>query len=300
MRLFLRFGRPHTLLATSLQVVAVFVLVVPGWDTALKGGAVLFWAWAASLAANIYVVGLNQITDVAIDKVNKPHLPLAAAAYTLPQAWVIVLATGLGGLMVGWWQSITLLLTVALVMLIGSVYSLRPWRLKQRPFWAAFSIAFARGMVANLGLYLHFRGALMPVTAGFSPLLLGMLFFFFGFGLVIALYKDVPDCAGDGQHAVFTFAVRLGQKRVFDIGRWLLTALYLLPIIWGLLAWPGLVGVALSLVHALALAVFWLLSTRVEPEQPTSMMRFYLFLWGLFYLEYLLLSFGGVVAWLRL
>ncbi|MGL4619695.1 MAG: hypothetical protein ACRCZS_11650, partial [Chroococcidiopsis sp.] len=35
----------------------------------------LFLAWIACLCGNIYIVGLNQLEDVEIDKINKPHLP---------------------------------------------------------------------------------------------------------------------------------------------------------------------------------------------------------------------------------
>ena len=46
----------------------------------------------ACLAANIYVVGLNQLTDIAIDQVNKPTLPLAAGTLDVFTARWIVLA----------------------------------------------------------------------------------------------------------------------------------------------------------------------------------------------------------------
>eukprot|EP00903_Cladosiphon_okamuranus_P000467 g465.t1 len=42
------------------------------------------------LGANIYIVGLNQITDVEIDKINKPYLPLASGAFSMRQGYFIV------------------------------------------------------------------------------------------------------------------------------------------------------------------------------------------------------------------
>jgi homogentisate phytyltransferase/homogentisate geranylgeranyltransferase len=298
MKVFLRFGRPHTLFATSLQVMTMFILAAPSLAAAFGQLDALFWTWLACLSANLYVVGLNQITDVAIDRVNKPELPLAAGDYTLRQAWGIVWLAGLVALLVGWWQGVPLLLTLALVMWVGTVYSLRPYRLKQRPFWAALSIALARGVVANLGVYWQFRTVFgLEMVMGTAVLL--TLLFFFGFGLLIALYKDIPDWAGDQRYAVRTFTVRWGQQRVFALGRWLFTALYLIPIIWGLSHWPDPAGIAFSLAQGGVLAAFWLLSRQVKPEQPASMMRFYLFLWGLFYLEYLFLSFGGIMVLLR-
>jgi homogentisate phytyltransferase/homogentisate geranylgeranyltransferase len=81
--------------------------------------------WIACLAANLYVVGLNQITDVAIDRLNKPTLPLACGMLSRREGWHIVWVAGLLALALAAAQSVFLLLTLALVMLIGTVYSFR-------------------------------------------------------------------------------------------------------------------------------------------------------------------------------
>lgn len=33
-------------------------------------------ALVSSLHSNVFITGLNQLSDVAIDKINKPYLPL--------------------------------------------------------------------------------------------------------------------------------------------------------------------------------------------------------------------------------
>jgi homogentisate phytyltransferase/homogentisate geranylgeranyltransferase len=121
-------------------------------------------------------------------------------------------------------------------------------------------------------------------------MLLWAVVFFFGFGLVIALYKDIPDWAGDKHYAIRTFVVQKGHRRIFNAGRWLLTGLYLLPTAVGLSRLPHSDGITLVLTHVTMVLVFWILSLRTNPAQPTSMMRLYLFLWGLFYAEYIFLS----------
>ena len=35
-----------------------------------------------ALLMNVYIVGLNQIYDIDIDKVNKPYLPLASGEFS--------------------------------------------------------------------------------------------------------------------------------------------------------------------------------------------------------------------------
>ncbi|KAG9154385.1 hypothetical protein Leryth_000813 [Lithospermum erythrorhizon] len=47
-------------------------------------------ALVPSIAMNIYVVGLNQLFDIEIDKVNKPNLPLAAGEFSMESGIAIV------------------------------------------------------------------------------------------------------------------------------------------------------------------------------------------------------------------
>jgi homogentisate phytyltransferase/homogentisate geranylgeranyltransferase len=296
LRLLFRFGRPHTIIATSFQVVGVFFIVALPEQVDITQLPVLILTWIACLAANLYVVGLNQITDVAIDRLNKPALPLAHGDLSRRGGWVTTLAAGVLALTIAAAQSRFLLLTLALVMLIGSIYSLPPLRLKQRPLLAAISIALARGVIANVGLYLHFLAALNLPAARTASWLLWAVVFFFGFGLVIALYKDIPDWAGDKHYAIRTFVVQKGHKRIFNAGRWLLTGLYLLPTAVGLSRLPNPDGVALVLSHVAMVLIFWMFSLRTNPAQPASMTRLYLFLWALFYAEYVFLSLYTIVG----
>ncbi|MCI0397096.1 MAG: homogentisate phytyltransferase [Chloroflexi bacterium] len=283
----LHFSRPHTIVATGLQVTGLFILA---GGRGVSGWAAWLLALASCLAANVYIVGLNQLADVAIDRVNKPYLPLASGAFSMRQGRAIVLVAGLLAVGLAASQGSYLLLTVSLSMVIGTIYSLPPLHLKSRPLWAALSIAFVRGVVANVGLSLHFHQAFQP-AAGIPWLLLaGLAVFFFGFGLVIALYKDIPDLRGDRQFGIHTFTVRLGPARVFQGGRWLLTGFYLAPIGAGVFQLPRPDGAVLLVSHLLIVALFWGLSRSVDPAKPAAITRFYLFLWGLFYVEYILLS----------
>jgi homogentisate phytyltransferase/homogentisate geranylgeranyltransferase len=277
-----RFSRLHTVLATSVQVVCLYAIA---GGLAAASPVALGVTWLACLAANVAVVGLNQLTDVAIDKLNKPTLPLAWGDLSPGRALGVVLGAGAAALLLAATQSAALALTLAAVMFIGSAYSLPPTRFKERALAAAVSIALARGVIANVGVYANFADAVWPLP----PALLFALPFFFGFGLVIALFKDIPDYAGDSRYGVGSFAVRWGPRRAFAIGRAMLTVLYLLPI-GALLARPG-AGTAVLLAARLALlALFWAVSLRTDPTRPASMSRLYLVLWGLFYAEYVLLA----------
>lgn len=51
----------------------------------------------ALLCGNAYIVGLNQIYDVEIDRINKPYLPMAADLLTTANAWKVVVVCAITG-----------------------------------------------------------------------------------------------------------------------------------------------------------------------------------------------------------
>lgn len=297
-RVLVRFSRPHTIIATTLQALTMWLIVVaPRWPD-LASTLLLGLTLSACLALNLFVVGINQVVDVAIDRVNKPWLPVAAATLSGRAAMWISLVAGLYALAAAAAAGPYLLATVALIMVIGAAYSLPPLHLKRFPIAAALSIALARGLLANVGLALHYGQVYgRPVPFGLT-LLIGL--FFFGFAVVIALYKDMPDAAGDRMYQIETFTTRLGAARVLGLGRLLLTACYALPI--GLALWqlPHPQGFYLLLTHAALIVAFWAVSVRVDLSSPRSIGTFYLTLWTLFYAEFAVLGLYAVTrseAW---
>lgn len=281
----LRFSRLHTIVATSVQALGLYVAAGALSGRYAPPGDLLL-SWLACLLANVYIVGLNQLTDVAIDRVNKPALPLASGELTPREGRAIVAVAGVVSLALALTQGAALTVTVVLSMLVGTAYSLPPLRLKGRPALAALSIALVRGLVVNAGIYLNFAG---PEGRPLPALIVLGALFFFGFGLVIALFKDIPDQAGDGRYGIGTFAVRWGQRPVFNVGRLLLTALYALPLA-ALAGASGTWRPSLIAAHVALLIIFWAASLRTDPTRQRSMFRLYWLLWGLFYAEYILLA----------
>merc|ERR1711967_14435 len=94
-----KFVRPHTirgtLLGTTALVSKVLIENPELIQLALFPRALL--GLLALLCGNGFIVGINQIYDVEIDKVNKPYLPIAAGELSLPMAWAFCLATAIGG-----------------------------------------------------------------------------------------------------------------------------------------------------------------------------------------------------------
>ena len=290
-----KFSRPHTIIGTSLSVAALLAIALAATPPPIEPQVVIdSWllAWVACLCGNVYIVGLNQVEDIAIDRINKPELPIASGEFSKTHAQKLVWITG--GLAIALSlisQNIYLILTVCVSLLIGTAYSLPPIRLKRFPFWASVCILTVRGAIVNLGLYLYFStqiglGSVVPARVW------ALMLFVLVFSFAIAIFKDIPDLEGDRQYNISTYTLQLGRKKVFNLARWVLTACY-----GGLIVaapfLPGLQGLFLAIAQTIGITYFWWLSRRVDLDsspmpKDISYPDFYQFIWKLFFVEYLI------------
>ncbi len=282
----IRFARPHTIIGTSLSVASLFVLA---W-LLLPDPAGSLWllpvTLVASLGANVYIVGLNQLTDIEIDRINKPQLPLVSGALAERTGRIWIIIAGVLALVLAVLSGPFLLFTVVTSMVIGTLYSLPPVRLKRFHFWAAACIFTVRGVVVNVFMYLHFQVNLGGSTI-LPPAIWLLTGFVFALSLVIAWFKDMPDIAGDRQFQIITLSVRLGPRRVFRLGMAVLSLCYLGMVLAGIAGVPGLNSGGLIVAHLLLLLVAWGQARPVDVTRPASVTRYYRFIWVLFYIEYL-------------
>ncbi len=311
-RAFWRFSRPHTIIGTSLSVWGVGLITlaiarpIPA-ETWLLAGFSLLATWITCLCGNVYIVGLNQLEDVDIDRINKPQLPLASGDFSLRQGRWIVGITGVLAIALSAVQGPFLLGMVALSLAIGTAYSLPPMRLKRFPFWASVCIFGVRGMIVNLGLFWHSRAVVgdrtfwlwetwlwnAPILHSVPPIIWALTGFIVVYTFAIAIFKDIPDLEGDRRYNIRTFTMALGTRSVFNLARWVITACYVGMVVAGF-------GLTVNHwffwgAHLVALVVFWSLSVRVNLKQRSSIARFYQTIWKLFFLEYLLLP---IACWL--
>jgi homogentisate phytyltransferase / homogentisate geranylgeranyltransferase len=311
-----KFSRPHTLIGSAIAIPALHFLAAPTLSAAFtsKTAASILYAMLPSLLMNVYITGLNQISDVEIDRINKPYLVLPAGIMSRTSAIAtvlvcLVLSLGLGQVPTPW---TTEGLNVALwgSAILGTMYSVEPFRLKRFPLLAALCIVAVRGTIINASFFAHATaaafggsGSVLQAILTDRKCLLSSLFYCV-FGVVIALMKDVPDVRGDLSSRVRTFSVRLGQDRVFHWTRRLLTGLF-----WaygaGLMRSAIVTAVrssAVPLECALrafaAVAAFWAgqsvrrQSRGVDPNDPGQVYEYYMHLWKLFYGSYLALPFA--------
>ena len=327
------FTRPHTMIGTALSIPALHAFAAPSARALLSArcAASLAAALAPAFLINVFIVGLNQIVDVEIDRVNKPALPLASGALAAPAARAVVVASlvlglALGGVFggagalgaLGGRGLATAPLRATLVgsVALGTAYSLPPLRLKRFPALAALCILCVRGALVNLGFFAHARAAafgaassggarpLRDALALVAPRCWAATLFYVVFGVVIALMKDVPDVAGDERFGVRSLTVRLGARRAFAYSARLLvwlhaaTAVALLAGVAQAVAAPLSVSAAVVAARAgvAALAAAAAHSARgrahaVDATAPREVYEFYMWTWKLFYASYACLPF---------
>ena len=280
-----RFSRPHTVIGTALSVAGIYAIAAhelgapPAYDLACT--------LVAALCVNVFIVGVNQLTDVEIDRINKPGLPLAAGDMTIAQGRVIVAATGALPLVMATTQGWAELLAVAAALAIGVAYSVPPLRLKRFPALAAASISVVRAAVVNLGVYVHFSDG--PV----APAIWALTLFVLPFSFAIAVLKDVPDAEGDRRFAIRTFTVRLGARAAFAMGMAALAVAYGGMAV---LAFEGANRAVLAGTHLVALALLVSWAVRADPTDPSGFTRFYMRVWMLFFAEYLIVPLAVVTG----
>ncbi|KAL2343213.1 hypothetical protein Fmac_004498 [Flemingia macrophylla] len=292
---FYRFSRPHTVIGTALSIISVSLLAVEK----LSDISPLFFigvleAVVAALFMNIYIVGLNQLSDIEIDKINKPYLPLASGEYSFGTGVAIVTSFSIMSFWLVWVVgSWPLFWALFASFVLGTAYSINVPMLRWKRFavLAAMCILVVRAVIVQLAFFLHMQIHVYKRAAVFSkPLIFATAFMSF-FSVVIALFKDIPDIEGDKVFGIQSFSVCLGQKPVF----W--TCVTLLEIAYGVALLVGAASTCLwskivtGLGHAVLASLLWYHAKSVDLKSKASITSFYMFIWKLFYAEYLLIPF---------
>ncbi|CAN1144294.1 Homogentisate solanesyltransferase, chloroplastic [Linum perenne] len=290
-----RFLRPHTIRGTVLGSTALVSRALIGNPELIKWSLVLkaLSGLVALLCGNGYIVGINQIYDIGIDKVNKPYLPIAAGDLSVPTAWLLVILFAVTGVLIvglNFGPFITSLYCFGLFL--GTIYSVPPFRMKRFAVAAFLIIATVRGFLLNFGVYYATRAALgLPFEWSYPVAFITS--FVTLFALVIAITKDLPDVEGDRKFNISTFATKLGVRNIAFLGSGLLLVNYISAVL-AAIYFPQAFRLSLMIpVHTILAAclVFqtWLLEQRNYTKEAIS--EFYRFIWNLFYAEYMIFPF---------
>jgi homogentisate phytyltransferase/homogentisate geranylgeranyltransferase len=248
----------------------------------------------SALGCNLYIVGLNQIYDIQIDKLNKPHLPLASGEMNRSTARIIITVSALVSVISAYLAGWLMLALVLIVGALGTAYSVPPLKFKKHHFGAAFSITLVRGVLVNILMFLHFQWEIAE-TLEFPQYMWPLALFMILFSVGIAWLKDIPDIKGDRNHGIKTLAVNRGSQWVFRGAISLVSLSYLTLVLWGAVGLPGYNTVFLSSFHFVVWVLFLLGSSKANPFIKKDVKAFYRFYWVLFFVEYLFYPLGLVL-----
>ncbi|KAH9715675.1 homogentisate phytyltransferase 1 [Citrus sinensis] len=185
---FYRLTRPYTWTGTVIAITSVSFLPIQNLadltPTFFMG---ILKALVPAVLMNIYVVTLNQLYDVEIDKVNKPDLPLASGDFSR--------GTGI---------AIALISSLTLPFL----------RWKGHPFLAPFSMMILMGLVYQLLFFIHIQKYMLARPVVITKPLVFATAFMCVLSFANGLLKDVPDVDGDRKFDIQTLSVIVGRERV--------------------------------------------------------------------------------------
>ncbi len=284
------FTRPHTMIGTFIAVMVLWILA-----TDLKPSLVnptIHWLLVAEFAAlliNVYIVGINQIYDVEIDRINKPYLPLASRQLSMKQGIMIVSGSAVVSLAMAWSSGFILGLTISLAFIIGTMYSVPPIRLKNYGVLSSLSIMIVRSFIVNLGIYAFFEKKL-DHSIKFIPEVWFLVLFSFAFSLSIAITKDVPDLSGDLAFDIETIPAMIGSKKTLDFSKLFLSSSFLLGIIFGIFFLEQFSRLIFVGGNAILLLYLGNRIRNLDHSNKENVKTFYKMIWRLFYAEYLLMA----------
>mmetsp|Transcript_31306 Transcript_31306/g.36533 ORF Transcript_31306/g.36533 Transcript_31306/m.36533 type:complete len:401 (+) Transcript_31306:48-1250(+) len=295
LRALYKFTRPHTIRGTILASFAGTtraLIDTPGAIANAQWGALLPRAiigMVALLLGNAFIVGINQIYDEEIDKLNKPFLPVASGEMSKRFAWGAVLTGGIvGPLIVFNFFPILLFKLYMLGWGLGAIYSVPPFRTKKNPILAGLTIATVRGFLLNFGIYFAVRDAI-GAPFKWSPKVSFIARFMTAFATVIAVTKDLPDIEGDNAYNIKTFAFKLGVDKIAKGATLCLLLNYVHAIATGVLSKAGSFNpIAMIGGHFTLASILVARFRQLDSSSMRSIKTYYKHIWDLFYLEYLL------------
>ncbi|PKI69541.1 hypothetical protein CRG98_010069 [Punica granatum] len=222
---------------------------------------------SVSLLAVEKMSNLNPLFFTKLLQVNKPYLPLASGEYSVGTGVMIVTSSLIMSFWLGWVVgSWPLFVALFVHFVLGTAYSINLplLRWKRSPVAAAMCILIVRALSNPTAYFLN-----MQIHVYERPVV-------FPRSLILAT-ADIPDIDGDKIFGIQSFTVRMGQKRVFWICISLLEMAYVVAI--------------LVLGHAVLATALWARAKSLDLKSKAAITSFYMFIWKLFYAEYLLIPF---------
>ncbi len=241
--LYVQLSRPFTLLPPLLGIVSGAVCAWgsvhnpdPARQLTLSVVATVALGSLCAAFLNAASNAINQITDLEIDRLNKPGRPLVTGALTLKEAWtftwifyalamiptwavVVFPHTRLGDKItapIGDHQTFFIYFAGLVFTLI---YSVPAWgRTKARGMWANWTIAIPRGCLLKVAGW-----AMVARVEHWEPWAIGGIFMLYLVGA--SSTKDFADIEGDRAGGCKTLPILHGPKKA----AWIIAPFFVIP-----------------------------------------------------------------------
>ena len=285
-----KFSRPHTIIGSIISICALYSIVCDRDKT--QHFPLLIMALAIGITCNIFIVGINQMADVNIDKINKPYLPIPSGALSMHEAKIIAYTSLFISLGMALFISPYLFGIIALSAAIGWAYSMPPFFLKQHHIPATLSITIVRGVMINVGGFMVFN-YIVNKTLEIPENVKILTLFIVVFSIAISWFKDLPDVEGDAKYNIKTFAILYSPKAALITGNLLVGTAYLFTIY---IKYTDFVTSEISSVkttvllygHIFLFALFIVNTFSISLGKLHSIKKFYKRFWMFFFAEYML------------
>jgi 4-hydroxybenzoate polyprenyltransferase len=270
-RLYVTFARPITVL---MPMVGFFSGAVTAWGSRasrpeLTASVVLPVVFGTLMAGilNAASNAINQIYDLAIDRVNKPKRPLPSGALTLREAWAFTWICYAIAWVLAWLTAPDgrreCFVIVLIATLLTWMYSAPPFRTKRHGIWANVTIAIPRGLLLKVAGW-----SAVKTVIGLEPWYIGSVFGLFLLGA--SSTKDFADIEGDRADGCQTLPILYGVKRA----AWMISPFFVLPFaLIPIGVWSGILtgNRTLLLVLGPALMIYGLYVSYLMVRRPEEM-----------------------------
>jgi geranylgeranylglycerol-phosphate geranylgeranyltransferase len=225
--LYWEFARPFTLIAPALGMLSggITALGAHHSPVPITLGLILHILCGTLMAATLNGAsnGINQIYDLAIDRVNKPKRPIPSGRMTIREAgWVTtilyLLALALGAIV-----NLECFALASIAAILTIIYSVPPLRTKRSAILANLTIAIPRGVLLKVAGWSAVRPE--DVLHHGEPWFIGLIFGSFLLGA--STTKDFADMKGDEADGCITLPVRYGPRKA----AWMIAPFFVLPFL---------------------------------------------------------------------
>jgi 4-hydroxybenzoate polyprenyltransferase len=172
------------------------------------------------MAAN----ALNQCTDVETDMVNKPDRPIPSGLISLLEGYIMVAILYASSLALAALVNTTFFALTCFAISLGIMYSIRPFKLKDRLILSNLSIAIGYGTLNFL------LGWSVTRPVEYAPL--HILIMLTAFDFFANISKDYRDMRGDMISNVRTIPIVIGRSRAIMLEFSALYVVFTLPLMY--------------------------------------------------------------------